>query len=561
MKKIVLKWVLKNYSEFGSVNAKFVMGMCLREEGSLKKDVLKLMKEIEKAIGSVDKLGKEGAKKKLKKDFPEMVGEKKEKKKGPLKELPGAAKGKVVVRIAPSPSGPMHIGHAYGASLNYEYAKMYSGRFVLRIEDTNPENIYSGAYSLIEDDAQWLTDKGVSSVVVQSARLGKYYDYAEKLVSLGKAYVCECDKDEWRKMKADGKACGCRKVSVKEQQIRYAKMFNSYAEGEAVLKLKTSLDDKNPAMRDFSIMRINEQVHPKTGKDSRVWPLMVFSVAIDDHELGMTHVLNGKDHTDNARKEALIMEYLGWKAPTYLHWGRINFEGFKLSTTATKRAIEQGEYTGWDDIRLMTLMALRRRGYQAGAFRRYALEIGLSLNDKTVSQEEFWKNVNAFNRDLIEASANRYFFVDKPKKIKVSGFEGGKAEIELHPNFPKRGSRKFKLGQEFWINSGDLEWMDEGKIHRLMDAFNFEIVGGKFKFVSQNYDDFKNAKNKGRIIHWLPVGSELKMSVLMDDGTEVKGYGEKGLLDLKEGEIVQLERKYFARLDDKKKLKFWYLHK
>ncbi|MBR9683523.1 glutamate--tRNA ligase [Candidatus Woesearchaeota archaeon] len=564
MKDIVLKWVLQNAHKFGKINSKFVLGMVLREKAELRKKVPAVMKEIEKAIDEVSKLDKGEIKKKLGKLAPELLKEKKEKKEeGPLKSLPGAAKGKVVVRIAPSPSGPMHIGHAYGVSLNYEYAKMYSGELILRIEDTNPDNIYPAAYELIEDDAKWLTDGGVAQVVVQSSRLGIYYDAAEKLVGLGKAYVCECDVDKWRVMKSKGEACPCRKLKVKENQLRYAKMFNGYAEGEAVLKLKTDIKHKNPAMRDFSIMRINEHVHPKTGKEQRVWPLMVFSVAIDDHDLGMTHVLNGKDHADNGKKESLIMEYLSWKAPEYKHWGRINFEGMKLSTSQTKVSIEQGEYTGWDDIRLATLMALRRRGYQAGAFRKYALEIGLSLNDKTVSREEFWKNINAFNREIVESKANRYFFVDEPKKITLVGGKKKSVEIGLHPNFPKRGVRKLKAGKDFYIAKKDFDLLEKGKIHRLMDCCNFEVSGEEFKFVSESYEDYRGAKNKGAIIHWLPSGDKLKVEVVMEDGGVVSGIGEKGLEELKEGKIVQLERRYFARLDKKSKgkLTFWFLHK
>ncbi|MBT5343230.1 glutamate--tRNA ligase, partial [Candidatus Woesearchaeota archaeon] len=402
MKDTILKHCLKNIYEFGSVNPKVVLGLTLRDHPDLKKDVPKVLKEIDNTIKEISKLSKEEAKSKLEELAPELLKEKKEEVKGPLKPLPNAKEGKVVLRIAPSPSGPLHIGHAYGSSLNYEYMKMYNGKFIVRIEDTNPDNIYPDAYELIKEDTNWITDNAVSQIVIQSERLGIYYDYAEKLVQKNKAYVCICNSDEWRELKKEGQACPCRDLDVKEQQIRYAKMFNEYAEGEAVLKLKTDIKDKNPAMRDFSLMRINERIHPKTGKEQRVWPLMVFSVAIDDHELGITHVLNGKDHHDNGIKEALIMKYLGWKTPEYKHWGKINFEGFKLSTTKTKLAVEQGEYSGWDDIRLMTLLALRKRGYQAGAFRKYALEIGLSLNDKTVCEKEFWKNINAFNKELIE---------------------------------------------------------------------------------------------------------------------------------------------------------------
>ena len=565
MKEAILKHVLKNALEFGgSANPKVVLGLVLRENPNLKKDVPKLLKEIETIIKDVEKLNPEQIKIQLEQTAPDLLKEKKvEEFVGPLKALPNAVKGKVVVRIAPSPSGALHIGHAYGASLNYEYAKMYEGKLILRIEDTNPENIYPSAYKLIENDIKWLTNDNVAEVVIQSSRLGIYYDYAEKLVQMDKAYVCTCDADEWRTMKSESKACSCRSLEVKENNLRYAKMFNSYTEGEAVLRLKTDINHKNPAMRDFAIMRISKHVHPKTRKSQQVWPLMVLSVAIDDHELGITHVLNGKDHTDNAAKEKIIMDYLGWKAPEYKHWGRINFEGFTLSSSSTKLAIEQKDYTGWDDIRLPFLPALRKRGYQPESFRHFAIEVGLSLNDKKVSKEEFWKMINSFNKEIVETIADRYFFVDNPVEISILNNPEKEVSIDLHPGYPERGKRNLKVNKYFQISMSDFKRLGEGYIHRLMDCCNFELRDNKFYYVSDNYEKYKNSAKKGQIIHWLPVQKNVKVELLLDNGIIVNGLGEESMKNLEVGEIIQMERRYFARLEKKtkNKLTFWYLHK
>ena len=561
MKAVIEKYCLKNAYDFGSVNPKVVLGLVLRENPEFKKDVPSVLKQIEETVKEISKLSKEEIKAKLPKEL--LQEKKKEVKKGPLKELPNAEDGKVIVRIAPSPSGPLHIGHAYGYSLNYEYARMYKGKFIVRIEDTNPSNIYAPGYEMIEEDSRWLTDDNVDKVVIQSSRLGIYYDHAEKLVKMGKAYVCECDADKFREMKAKGKACLCRDLDKKEQALRYAKMFSGYAEGEAVLRLKTDIKHKNPAMRDFSIMRINEHVHPKTGKEQRVWPLMVLSVALDDHLLGITHVLNGKEHLDNIYKEQMIQEYLGWKHPEHKHWGMINFTGFKLSTSKTRIAIEQGEYEGWDDIRLPTLPALRKRGYQPEAFRKYAIEIGLSLNDKTVAMDEFWKNINSFNKEIVETKANRFFFVDNPIELKVEHAPPEKVSLDLHPDFPDRGQRELLVKGTILISQDDLKKLEEGKVHRLMDYCNFEKKGEKFVFISEELEDFRGAENKGIVMHWLPSESKLKVEVLQQDNEFIKGVGEEAMLNLEEGNIVQLERRYFARLVKKEegKLTFWYLHK
>ncbi len=564
MKELVLQYCLKNALSFGGkVNSKAVLGLILREDPGLKKDVPGLMKEIEKAVKEVEALSLGQIRSKLQQLAPHLLQEEKEVEKGPLKPLPNAQQGKVVVRIAPSPSGALHIGHAYGVSLNYEYAKMYEGKLILRIEDTNPENIYPAAYQLIEDDVRWLTDNGVAQVVVQSSRLGIYYDYAENLVQQGKAYICTCQPDQWREMKSKGNPCSCRTLAVKDQQLRYGRMFNEYAEGEAVLRLKTDIQHKNPAMRDFGLMRIVEHIHPKTGKEQRVWPLMVFSVAIDDHELGVTHVINGKDQADNSVKERLIMDCFGWSHPEYAHWGMINFEGLALSASQMRAAIEEGMFTGWDDIKIPFLPALRKRGYQSGAFRKFAIEIGLSLNDKTVSREEFWKMINAFNKDIIDAKANRYFFIDNPVEVTIHSFPGKEAKLEVHPDFPERGFRTLKAGKKFHLAESDYKRLADGYRHRLMDLINFELRGEEFHYVPGTYDDYKNAEKRGHIIHWLPAEEKFKVEVKIDDGSITTGFGESALSNLTVGTIIQCERRYFTRVVEvgKEKIVLWYLHR
>ncbi len=572
MKDKIYPFVLKNMLiHEGSANPKAVLGLVLKSHPELKSQVPETLKEISKIIENNQGKSTEELSAELNKIAPELVQEKEaEIIQGPLKALPNAIKGKFKVRIAPSPSGPLHIGHAYGALLNTTYAKMYDGQYSLRIEDTNPANIYPPAYDMIVDDAKWLTDGLIDETVIQSDRLEIYNKYARQLVSQGDAYVCVCEPEIWKEMKSKKAGCACRDLTSKEQINRFELMFKEkdqggYAEGEAVLRMKTDIADKNPAMRDFSLARITGHVHPRLGSDSRVWPLMVLAVAIDDHDLGITHVLNGKDHYDNGRKEALIIEKLGWTAPVYKHWGRINFEGMRLSTTKTRAAIEQGEYTGWDDIRLATIKALRRRGYQKEAFAKFACDIGLSIADKTVSQEEFWKTVNVFNKEIIESTSNRFFFVQDPIQITINDLKETKVLLDLHPDDTKRGQRELIVNNQVFISKLDLATLEEGKVNRLIDCCNFIKEANVFKFHSVDYAEYKSASNKGKILHFLPVDEEQLISaqVLLLDGRSVQGKVEKAITKQKVSDIVQLERQYFARIDqmDKDKISFWYLHK
>ena len=559
LEESIKKYALQNAIHFnGKCNPGSVIGKIISEYPEVKKNMKKTMQLINDTCKEISSQTLKTSTEQLKAIDPSLLEKKKGEKKEGLKDLKNAKENEVVVRIAPSPSGPLHIGHAYGASLNYEYAKKYKGKFIVRIEDTNPNNIYPQGYELIEEDTKWLTENHVDKLIIQSSRLDIYYEYAKKLVDIGKAYVCNCNSDEWRENKNNKIACKCRNLEIKEQQLRFYKLFKEYSDGEAILRLKTNIKDKNPAMRDFGIMRINEQIHPKTGKKNRVWPLMVLSVAIDDHLLGITHVMNGKEHADNAKKEAMIMELLGWTPPEYLHWGRINFEGFSVSASKTKLAIEQNNYEGWDDIRLPFLPALRKKGYQPKAFRKFAIQIGLSLNDKTVSMEEFWKNINFLNKEIIEPTSNRFFFINDPIEIEIENAPTKEFELDLHPD-KVSGGRLFSTNTKFIITKNDFELIKENEEFRLMDCLNFNMKNNKFLFTSEDYKNFKGKK----IIHWLPKDENFKVEILMNDNKWIKGFGENNLKYIKIGDIIQFERFGFCKLQsiENNIYKFWFTHK
>ncbi len=563
LQSTIRTWALQNAFRYGGkANPGSVIGKLLAEQPDLKDQLKTLAREVAAIVNDVNTMSPDAQRTELEKTAPELLIEKHEKQEHVLKELPNAEMGKVVMRIAPSPSGPLHIGHAYVLNLNSEYCRKYNGTMILRIEDTNPENIYTPAYKMLEEDAQWLTKGNVKSTVTQSDRLHTYYDDAEKLVSMGKAYVCTCNPDVFRELVQKKKACPCRNLPVQEQQLRWDKMFSGYEPGQAVLRIKTDINDPNPAMRDWPAMRINHHVHPKTGTKEKVWPLMNFSVAVDDHELGITHTIRGKDHKDNEKRQKHIFDAFGWKMPVHLYVGRINFEDFEVSTTQTRQSIEQGKYAGWDDIRLPFLAALRRRGYQPETFVQWAIDMGVNENDKTVSREEFFKSIDAHNRKLLEPTANRYFFVADPVEVRIIGAHLQTVELELHPDHPDRGKRKFMTHEQFYLAKDDVDALIDGPIYRLMECGNFVKQDAIFHFHSRDVEEYR--EKGARIMHWLPVAQDLaKVEVMMPDGSTKQGCGEPGLKQLKEGTIVQFERFGFVRLDKKQgpKLTFWFTHK
>ncbi len=374
----------------------------LFNEGLKRSDVGKHSKKINEIVSEINSMELEEQKKEFEKlrglvsARPEREG---------LPELPNARKGKVVMRFAPSASGPMHVGHALTASISFLFIQEYEGKFFVRVEDTNPENIYPKAYKLLKEDSDWLFKKK-AKFVIQSDNIKIYYRYAEKLINKKSAYVCTCSSEKFREFAKKKKKCPCRSKSIKENLKDWKRMLDKkgFRQGEAILRFKTprpGMSHKNPAMRDFPLARINETEHEKTGKKYRVWPLMNLAVAVDDIEQGMTHVIRAKDHRDNALRQKMIYQALGLgkRFPWIGFLGRIHFKDLELSTTKFKQGIKEGKFKGWDDPKLPTLKSLKKQGYKPEAFWKFAERIGFSENDKILNKKEFFILLDEFNKD------------------------------------------------------------------------------------------------------------------------------------------------------------------
>jgi len=400
-RKIILAYALKNAIEHSGKATSGPVINSLFNEG-LKKDKIKgIIPQIQKVLDEVNKLPIESQKLEFKK-LKSIIGYRKERE--GLPELPNTKKGKVITRMSPSPSGPLHIGHILAILPNFLYTQKYGGKFYLRIEDTNPENIYKPAYKTIEKEVKWLC-KNKFHLIIQSERMDLYYKYIEKLLNKESVYVCTCNPEKFRELINSKKPCPCRKLSKKEQKERWGKMLNKtksgYKPGEAVLRFKSNIKDKNPAMRDFPLARINTSKHPLQKNKYRVWPLMNLAVTVDDIELGMTHIIRGKDHKDNAKRQEMIYKVLGKssKYPYVAFIGRLNLKGLQLSSTKIKAEIEAGKYKGWDDPKLLTLASLKKI-YKPEVFYKYAEERGISETDKNISKEDLLKVLDTFSKSL-----------------------------------------------------------------------------------------------------------------------------------------------------------------
>jgi len=553
MKDVILKHTLLNAVEHeGKADTGAVIKKVIAEKPEMRNQIKEVIEEIRKIVGEVNSWSIDEQKKKI-----EEMKIKIEKKKFVvgLPELLNAKRGKVVMRLAPYPSGPLHIGNARMIILNDEYVKKYKGKLFLVIDDTigsEEKFIIPEAYGMILDGLKWLGVKW-KKIFYKSDRLKLFYKAAEDFIKNDIAYVCECDVDTLRKNRASGIECDHRKQSVKENLRKWKHMLKGkYKEGGAVLRLKTDMKDTNPAFRDRVLFRIIERKHPQVGKKYKVWPMLEVSWAVDDQLLKITHILRGKDLVMEDLVESFIWKKMKVKnPPMFIHYGMFNLNEAKLSKTAARKAIEAGTYSGWDDPRTWSLQSLRKRGIQPGAIRKFIIAMGLSEADVSMPAEILY----AENRKLIDSMANRYFAVLNPVEISVNNAPKIKnVEVNLHPDFPKRGKRKIAVNiKRIYVEENDLKNF-EGKEVRLMDLFNV-ILSISPEFTSEKM------KLETQKIQWISEPN-VKIKIIMPDGKKKIALAEPGIKKVKANQIIQLVRVGFCRVEKADKdIVLYYAHK
>jgi len=581
-KDFVFLSALENAVSFkGSANPKALIGKCMPKFPEMKQNMKDYMQVLNEIVAEVNNLGFEKQKEKLLNIKPEFF-EEKNKKKEPnktdgLPKLKNTENG-VVVRFPPAPSGHLHLGHLFGVIANYEIKKKYEGKFILRFEDTNPENIDISNYEKVSDDVKWLCDGNIDETFYQSDRLEIYYKYLRQLVEMGQAYICKCESDVFKAFNDAKEQCPCAKMDQETQNRKLEKFMNGrYEMGEVVIRARADIENKNPALRTFPLARINDNSHARVGKKYRVWPNYNLACAIDDSLMGLTHVVRGKDLEIGEIRQKMLHTSLGLKSPEYFHYGRMKFTDVELSKTKLSEKIEAGVYSGWDDPRVPSILSHRKRGYRAAAFRKFILSMGISKRDSKISAAEYYKGLDFFNKQILEDESDRYFFVYNPKKVEITNLQDYKdyvckgvnsncdeIVINKHPEKKERGFRHISIANEFLISGVDFDGLDEGDLFRLMHFANFRIISKTKDIIKVEFEskEFSRDLKLKRNIHFVPIDGD-KITMIMQDNSKLKGIVED-LNNLKEDSTVQFERFGFARFDsfdkDKNRI-FYFAHK
>lgn len=554
-------------------NSKAIIGRIIIKFPEIKKNFKENILLIEKICIKVNKLSKEDRNKELLKlnstFFEDKKINKKEniKKKG-LIELKNVS-GEVITRFSPAPSGNLHIGHLYGIIFNLEYVKMYGGSFIVRLEDTNPKNISLKNYDEILEDINWISDFKISKIYIQSERILIYYKYLQEVISKGLAYVCNCQSLDFKKFNDNKLACPHRNRNIKENLDLFFKMKDKEIDEQQhlVIRFKADLENKNPALRDFPIARLNFDSHPIVKNKYFLWPMYNFATAIDDSLMKITHIIRGKDHEINGIRQDMIKDSLNLKKSEYFHYGRIKFTDINLSKTEISKKIEDGQFDGWADPRAPTLKSFKRRGYLAKAFIDLIVSFGISKRDSKISIEQYYKGLDFFNKKYLDPISKRFFAIRNPILLQIENicdFELEKIILPKHPENKDFGFREFKIEDSFFIEKEDFSKLKIEDIFRLMHFANFKLIENKnnkikVKLISTKYSNKLNLVGN---FNFLPK-TQFEEAILVTRKNEREDILVEKFDCVEINSSIQFERLGFVRFDsilESKKI-FYFSHK
>jgi glutamyl-tRNA synthetase len=468
-----------------------------------------------------------------------------------LPELPGATRGAVVLRMAPFPSGALHIGNARMVVLNDYYRRRYDGKLLLVFDDTvgsEEKRVDAELFDVIRADLDRF-DVPVDAVLYKSDRLPIHYAWAERVIAMGATYVCVCPAATLQENRRAGVACPERLQGIEETRELWKKMLSGgFAAGEAVLRLKTDLAGPDPAFRDRVLFRISDLDHPRVGHRWRVWPLLEFSWAVDDIELGVTHVLRGKDLVMEDRMERHLWDLLGIPGPPFVHWGLLRVREAKISKSKSYAEVKGGLYDGWADPRTWSLASLARRGISVESVRAFTMSFGLSLADIEVPAETLY----AENRVRIDPVTKRRMYLDDPVSVAVDGFPAELASVELpnHPDRPELGTRTVPAGGTFFLPRADL-LAHPGETVRLKDLANIELPEeipaegtGLLRATFQGRENRRVPR-----LQWTGVADATPVDLRDLEGRHRHGLAEAAVRTAAPGEVFQFERVGFVRVE------------
>lgn len=489
------------------------------------------------------------------------------------KDIKNGVYDHIMTRFPPEPNGYLHIGHAKSILLNYGTAKKYNGTFNLRFDDTNPTKEDTEYVEAIRSDVEWLCgDVNINNVYFASDYFEKMYEAALKLIQKGKAYVDDLSAEEIRKLRGTltepGTNSPYRDRSIEENMDLFVRMKNGeFEDGSRVLRAKIDMASPNINMRDPVIYRVAHVPHHNTGDKWCIYPMYDFAHPIEDAIEGISHSLCTLEFEDHRPLYDWVVRELEFEMPPR----QIEFAKMFVTNVITgkryiKKLVEDGVVDGWDDPRLVTLAALRRRGFTSESIRMLMNMVGVSKAQSSID----YAMLEYCIREDLKLSRPRMMAVLNPVKLVITNYPEGQTEYLDVPNNqenPDMGTRKVPFGRELYIEREDFMIEPPKKYYRLFPGNEVRLMSayfvkcedyildenGNVSEIHCTYDPetksgsgFTGRKVKGTI-HWVCADTAVSAKVYLYENLvdEEKGvYNDDGSINLNPDSLKILENCY-----------------
>lgn len=478
----------------------------------------------------------------------------------------------VHTRFPPEPNGYLHIGHAKSILLNYGLAKQYNGKFNMRFDDTNPTKEKTEFVESIKQDILWLGADWEDRLYFASDYFEQMYEGAVKLIKKGKAYVSDLTAEEIREYRGTlteaGREDPNRNRSVEDNLLLFENMKNGrYQDGEKVLRAKIDMKSPNMNMRDPVIYRVARMTHHNTGDKWCIYPMYDFAHPIEDAIEGITHSICTLEFEDHRPLYDWVVKELEYpRPPKQIEFAKLYLTNVVTGKRYIKKLVDEKIVDGWDDPRLVSIAALRRRGFTPDSLKLFVNLCGVSKSNSSVD----YAMLEYCIREDLKLKRPRMMAALDPVKLIIDNYPEGQTEMLTFPNNMENealGSRQVPFGRELYIDRED--FMEEppkkyfrlypGNEVRLMNAYFVTCTGcvkdgdGKVIEVHCTYDPetkcgsgFTGRKVKGTI-HWVPANQAVKAEIRLYENIidEEKGvYNEDGSLNLNPNSLTVLKECY-----------------
>jgi glutaminyl-tRNA synthetase len=436
----------------------------------------------------------------------------------------------VVTRFPPEPNGYLHIGHARAMIVDFGFAKFHGGRCYLRYDDTNPEKEKEEYFTAILDIVRWLGFEPYK-ITYTSDYFGRLYEMGEKLIELGKGYVCHCD-DAAIKLQRGGEKgasprfrCEHASQTVEENMTKFRAMRDGkYQEREAFLRMKQDIESLNPQNWDLAAFRIKtKEPHHRTGWDWKIYAGYDFSHCLVDSFEGITHSLCTTEFINSRTSYEWLNSTLGVYEPMQREFGRLNITGTVLSKRKIEKLVAEGIVRDWDDPRLYTLIGIRRRGVPPGAILDFVNELGITTTISFIDIRRFEWTI----RRYLERTVPRLALILDPIPVVIEDGEEMQLDVPLSPKVPAMGSHKVTFTPTVYIDRSDFRETDDPRYYRLAPgktvgllqvphpiratSFSTDPATGKVTEVRAVFD--KSGQKPKTYIQWVGTANPRKVEV------------------------------------------------